>query len=193
MAISRRCTVALRTLSTISLLALGFTRATLLPAVQPVAVEHDGVLYLQSNYENEIGDAAGYSGRGGGFAVAPGVLSADYHDPHGFDYRREFSPKLSQIYSRYLNRPTGDHSDMCGSGHDDGWIGAGEALHDGGVDPDDFESAFVKAGRRIEEYERANQEYLATDPRGLNFSAYVYVATLHAKYNELVTKQIKLK
>ena len=173
----------------------GLISATLLPAVQPVAFEHDGALYLHSNFDNEISGAApGYKG-GAGFGVAPGVLSHDYQDPHGFDYRREFSPKLSQIYSRYLNRPTGDDSDLCeghvGGGGDD-WLG-GESAHDVTVEQDEFDSAFLKAGRKIEEYERSNQEYLATDPRGLNFSAYVYVATLHAKYNELVTKQIKLK
>lgn len=188
--------------------------------------EHDsggGVLYLPANYDNEIGlgvgvgdhisglpvlgssegtaypmSASGGRSSGYSFAVAPGVLSPEYDSLHGFDYRREYSPKLRQIYSRYLNSPTGDFSDGCSlggdheGGVDGGWLG-GESSPDVGVDGDDLSSAFLKAGVQIEAYERANQEYLATDPRGLNFSAYVYVATLHSKYNELVTSQLKMK
>lgn len=189
-AILKTCLVLL-SLSSLSLATLH------IPAVPPaVAVEHDGVLYLHSNYDNEIlgheHSGAAHGPYSKGFAVTPGVLSHEY-DAHGFDYRREFSPKLATIYNKYLNRPTGDFSDQCssGTGHDDDWLGGHEP--EVAVDASDFESAFLKAGRQIEAYERSNQEYLATDPRGLNFSAYVYVATLHAKYNELLTKQIKLK
>jgi len=59
------------------------------------------------------------------------------------------------------------------------------------LDGQDFSAAFAFAGRRVEQYERANQEYLASDPRGLNFSAFIYVSTLHSKYNELVTQQLR--
>ncbi|KAJ6215754.1 hypothetical protein RDWZM_010254 [Blomia tropicalis] len=124
-----------------------------------------------------------------GFAVAPGVLSDG--GEHGFDYRREYSPNLASIYSRYLNRPTDDmhHCPSSGMGEDVGWLDGDRP--DMGLDGHDFDSGFAYAARRIEEYERSNQQYLASDPRGLNFSAHVYVATLHAKYNELVTRHIK--
>ncbi len=195
----------------------------IVPASAAAALENDAgsLLYLQPAYDNEIvgGDSGvglgldvggGYHGGGGGgggsgggsphkysFAVAPGVLSPEYDSVNGFDYRREYSPKLKQIYSRYLNKPTGDFSDGCmlssGSGGlDNSWLGGAEP-EGAEIDGEDFASAFLKAGAAIEQYERSNQEYLATDPRGLNFSAYVYVATLHAKYNELLTGQLKIK
>ena len=189
----------------------------IVPASAAAALENDAgsLLYLQPAYDNEIvgGDAGvglgldvggGYHGGGGGgggsphkysFAVAPGVLSPEYDSVNGFDYRREYSPKLKQIYSRYLNKPTGDFSDGCmlsSGGLDNSWLGGAEP-EGAEIDGEDFASAFLKAGAAIEQYERSNQEYLATDPRGLNFSAYVYVATLHAKYNELLTGQLKIK
>ncbi|KPM05011.1 peroxinectin-like protein 3 [Sarcoptes scabiei] len=61
-----------------------------------------------------------------------------------------------------------------------------QANHELDIDGEDIATTFHQAGLNIEDYERANQEYLASDPRGLNFSAYVYVATLHSKYNEFV-------
>ena len=157
------------------------------------------------------------------FAVTPGVLFAtteSYHhleDSHGYDYRREYSSKLAKIYNKYLNQPTDHGVELCSSSDGDNsdeeidnidegsvrWfggsgLGGDDLMANTGpyshlVEQEDFDSAFIKSGRRIEEYERANQEYLSSDPRGLNFSAYIYVSTLHAKYNELVTKHLKHK
>ena len=189
----RRSYAILRTTTCLLVIAVSGCRATLGPLgaslASPVAFENDGVLYLNSNYDdNEIvGDhGAGYSK---GFAVAPGVLSHE-HDHAGYDYRREFSPKLAKIYNKYLNRPTGDFSDQCTTEGEDGWIGGEQDVH---VDQEDFESAFLKAGGKIEEYERANQEYLATDPRGLNFSAYIFGALLQARFNEFITQYLTSK
>lgn len=126
-------------------------------------------------FENDIGE--------GKFAIAPGVLPEN-DQSYGFDYRREYSPHLASIFNKYLKRPTPyDGLDGCGP------INSGDYLHS--LEEHEFDRAFLSAGKRIEEYERVNQEYLASDPRGLNFSAFVYVATLHAKYNELVTKNLK--
>lgn len=225
--LTRKITTNLLALAiTIALLhQLQPTSATLLPAepsLLPIvsaptaaALEPDsGLLYLQPAYDNEIGDAGLGEGGGGyihmsaaagsahhhhhkSFAVAPGVLSPEYDSVNGFDYRREYSPKLAQVYLKYLSKPTGDYSDSCSlttgsDGVENSWLGGAEP-EGAEIDGDDWASAFLKAGVAIEKYERSNQEYLATDPRGLNFSAYVYVATLHAKYNELLTSQLKVK
>src|SRR6218665_1863562 len=112
-----------------------------------------------------------------GFGVAKGVLGGlgtEHDEQYGFDYRREYSPKLSQIYSKYLHQsmPIDDRygETECVSSPTPEWNGAEKLLLDG----HDFGEAFSFAGRRVEQYERANQEYLASDPRGLNFSAYIY-------------------
>lgn len=140
----------------------------------PMHNEYDNVNYLDMSQPPYLE-----------FGVAPGVLHDQDHSG-GFDYRDEYSPKLANIYSRYLKRPSVlTYDDVC-SLHKD--VDYGNY-----VDHKEIISSFHKAGIKIEEYERANQEYLISDPRGLNFSAYVYVATLHSKYNEYVTKILKNK
>ncbi|OTF77398.1 hypothetical protein BLA29_012463, partial [Euroglyphus maynei] len=120
-------------------------------------------------------------------AVAPGVLPEYDNGYDGFDYRNEYSPKLSSLYKKYLKRPSiVPHDDHNCYLHED-------QHYDIEINENEMSYAFQKAGIKIEEYERANQEYLASDPRGLNFSAYVYVASLHSKYNEFVTKVLKNK
>lgn len=128
------------------------------------------------------------------FAVAPGVLPEYDNNYDGFDYRNEYSPKLSSLFKKYLKRPSysSSYDDHGCSSHDDHYSLYGHD-YELKIDETEMSYAFQKAGIKIEDYERANQEYLASDPRGLNFSAYVYVATLHSKYNEFVTKVLKNK
>lgn len=137
------------------------------------------ILEVKPDYENSVS--------GPTFGVAPGV-HPEYDQDYGFDYSREYSPQLSTIYNRYLRRPT-PLDNECGHGNEIDWPHA-EDVH---MEEEDYEKAFHAAGKGVEDYERANQEYLANDPRGLNFSAFVYVSTLHSKYNELLTENLKTR
>lgn len=123
---------------------------------------------------------------GGHFALAPGVLF-EYHKDHGYDYRLEYSPSMASVYLKYLKRPTSD-KDMCFV-HEE----FSHPKHEGSLDADSFDLSFQEAGSMIEEYESITQSYLATDPRGMNASAFIYLNALHAKYNELLTGSIKAK
>ncbi|XP_054158735.1 peroxidase-like [Oppia nitens] len=133
--------------------------------------------------------------------IAPELLS-DIPDGGRFKYQRELSPKVNHIYSQYLKGGGGAGGKHC---DESATSGGDHFSNDGPVDDDDddhhhrhgfssgfgdFDSAFRVADDQIKDYERANQEYLARDSRGLNFSAYIYVATLHAKYNEFLTDYI---
>jgi len=112
------------------------------------------------------------------FAVVPELL----HDFGGkFFHQREYSPELSQIYSQYLKKSF--YSEQCSQSLDE------TAL----LTHEDFNEAFSVADQQIKNYENANQQYLSTDPRGLNFSAYIFVATLHSKYNEFTTEYLTNK
>ncbi|XP_027203202.2 peroxidase-like [Dermatophagoides pteronyssinus] len=170
-----------------------FIQAALYPAASNIIESGDTFSYLSGVNPYELHNAdpsATY--HESSFAVAPGVLPEFDNGYDGFDYRNEYSPKLSTIFKKYLKRPSIiPHEDNCHL-HDDQY---GHYGHQYDVDIGEHEMsyAFQKAGLKIEEYERANQEYLASDPRGLNFSAYVYVASLHSKYNEFVTKVLKNK
>lgn len=122
---------------------------------------------------------------GGHFALAPGVL-ANYEEGYGFDYRQEYSPGMASVYLKYLKRPTKENEVCHGAGHFPHYA-------EGDLGSDSFEASFQEAGNAIEEYESITQSYLASDPRGMNFSAFVYLNALHAKYNELLTESIKTK
>ena len=110
------------------------------------------------------------------FGVVPELLSD--LEVGKFVYQREFSPKLSQIYSQYLKNEF--FTQICAQETGEPPFIAGH----------DFRAAFQVADQQIKEYELANQEYLSVDPRGLNFSAYVYVSGLHSKYNEFLTEYL---
>jgi hypothetical protein len=112
------------------------------------------------------------------FAVVPELL----HEFGGkFFYQREYSPELSRIYSQYLKKSF--YSEQCSQSLDE------TAL----LTLEDFGEAFSVADQQIKNYENANEQYLSTDPRGMNFSAYIFVATLHSKYNEFTTQHLTNK
>ena len=155
-----------------------FIQAALYPAASNIIESGDTFSYLSGANPYELHNADPSSTyHESFFAVAPGVLPELDNGYDGFDYRNEYSPKLSTIFKKYLKRPSIiPHEDNCHL-HDDQY---GHYGHQYDIDIGEHEMsyAFQKAGLKIEEYERANQEYLASDPRGLNFSAYVYVASL---------------
>lgn len=171
-------------------------------------LDHDALTFLNSNLDDfdpsfDDGDDSSYtisttsssssssSSAQYQFGVAPGVLP-DHDAGYGFDFRNEYSPKLSYIFKKYLKRPSILANDeMCS--FEENQFSMYQANHELDIDGEDIATTFHQAGLNIEDYERANQEYLASDPRGLNFSAYVYVATLHSKYNEFVTEILKNK
>ena len=98
-----------------------------------------------------------------------------------YDPQREYSPELSYIYSKYLNRPQAYGQPQCDPS-------ASSQLSD-----QDLAEAQSFAGQQIQQYEAANQAYLAVDPRGLNFSAYIFGAILQSRYNEFTTQYLIAK
>ena len=120
-----------------------------------------------------------------GFAVAPGVLFSSGNDR--YDPQREYSPQLSQIYNEYLNRLTGDFSDLC-LNDENRCESTGQPVV---VEESEFAEAIRRVEPQIEAYQNDNTDYLGSDPRGLVFSTHITNATVQAKYNELLTEQLK--
>lgn len=102
-----------------------------------------------------------------------------------YNAKREYSPELARIYSRYLANdmtigalcPNGLHSPNGGLS----------------ITEDDINQAIVFATEQIQLYENANQQYLSIDPRGLNFSAYIFGGLLQARFNEFITSYLTTK
>ncbi|KAH7644884.1 salivary peroxidase/catechol oxidase [Dermatophagoides farinae] len=101
-----------------------------------------------------------------------------------YNAKREYSPELARIYSRYLANDMTIGA-LCPNGH---------TIHDGSsITEDDINEAISFASQQIQLYENANQQYLAIDPRGLNFSAYIFGALLQARFNEFITQYLTSK
>lgn len=101
-----------------------------------------------------------------------------------YNSKREYSPELARIYTRYLSNDMTIGA-LCPNNH---------AIHDGStVTEDDINEAISFASQQIQLYENANQQYLAIDPRGLNFSAYIFGALLQARFNEFITQYLTSK
>ena len=94
-----------------------------------------------------------------------------------YDANREYAPELAGIYAIYLNRE--QYGAQCDS------YAQSSSLTDG-----DLQEAMSFANQQIQLYESANQQYLAIDPRGLNFSAYIFGAILQSRYNEFTTQYL---
>ncbi|OTF69111.1 hypothetical protein BLA29_009683 [Euroglyphus maynei] len=103
-----------------------------------------------------------------------------------YNSKREYSPELARIYSRYLANDMTIGS-LCsnnhGGGYDDGST----------INENDIDEAISFASEQIQLYENANQQYLSIDPRGLNFSAYIFGALLQARFNEFITQYLTSK
>jgi hypothetical protein len=97
-----------------------------------------------------------------------------------YDSQREYSPELARIYSQYLNRDL--YAAQCNQ------YDKSSAITD-----EDVNEAIAFANQQIQLYENANQEYLSIDPRGLNFSAYIFGALLQSRYNEFTTQYLASK
>lgn len=97
-----------------------------------------------------------------------------------YDSQREYSSELARIYSKYLNRDL--YAVQCNQ------YGKSSAITD-----EDVNEAINYANQQIQLYENANQEYLSIDPRGLNFSAYIFGALLQSRYNEFATQYLSSK
>lgn len=105
-----------------------------------------------------------------------------------YNPKREYSPELARIYSRYLANDMTVGA-MCGS---HGMSPAGEPQAQS-ISEADVSEAIAYASSQIQLYENANQQYLAIDPRGLNFSAYIFGALLQARFNEFITQYLTSK
>ena len=112
-----------------------------------------------------------------GTPLVPGVSIGRYNP------KREYSPELARIYTQYLA------NDMT--------AGAMCAKHNlapmkqaASITEADVSEAIDFASQQIQLYETANQQYLAIDPRGLNFSAYIFGALLQARFNEFITQYL---
>lgn len=105
-----------------------------------------------------------------------------------YNAKREYSPELARIYSRYLANDLTVGA-MCGS---HGMSPAGEPAAQS-ISEADISEAIAYASSQIQLYENANQQYLAIDPRGLNFSAYIFGALLQARFNEFITQYLTSK
>jgi peroxidase len=108
--------------------------------------------------------------------------SPDYVSSVGakYDPQREYAPELAGIYVKYLSRE--QYGAQCDS------YAKSSSLTDG-----DLQEAMNFANQQIQLYEGANQQYLAIDPRGLNFSAYIFGAILQSRYNEFTTQYLMAK
>ena len=105
-----------------------------------------------------------------------------------YNPKREYSPELARIYTRYLANDMTVGA-MC-AGH--GMSPSGEITAQS-ISESDVNEAISYASSQIQLYENANQQYLAIDPRGLNFSAYIFGALLQARFNEYITQYLTQK
>lgn len=105
-----------------------------------------------------------------------------------YNAKREYSPELARIYTRYLANDMTVGA-MC-QGH--GMSPNGEVPAQS-ITEADISEAISYASSQIQLYENANQQYLAIDPRGLNFSAYIFGALLQARFNEYITQYLTSK
>lgn len=99
-----------------------------------------------------------------------------------YDSQREYSPELAGIYVKYLAREQGYGTPQCDS------YAKSSSLSEA-----DIQEAMGFANQQIQLYESANQQYLAIDPRGLNFSAYIFGSILQSRYNEFTTQYLMAK
>ncbi|XP_054152513.1 peroxidase-like [Oppia nitens] len=100
------------------------------------------------------------------------------HSFETYDYQREYSGKLSQIYSQYLqNNPflvncskqTGRTSDIT---------------------DDDIIEAIQVADEDINSLLKIDENFLKSSPDSKKFSAFIYKANIITKFNEIVTKKL---
>ena len=96
-----------------------------------------------------------------------------------YNSENQYSPNLSHIYGRYLSRDSLNCKRKSGQSFD--------------INKKELTNACRKAVQQFQEFKANDQKYLATDPRGLNFSQYVYEIGLHSIHNELVTKNVVIK
>lgn len=108
-----------------------------------------------------------------------------------YNAKREYSPELARIYTRYLANDL-SVGGLCAQ-HG---MSPAAGVHGPSTSPAssiteaDINEAIAFASTQIQLYENANQQYLAIDPRGLNFSAYIFGALLQARFNEFVTQYL---
>lgn len=99
-----------------------------------------------------------------------------------YNPKREYSPELARIYTQYLSNDM-TVGGMCAK-HNMAPLDKQAAT----ITEADVNEAIQFAAQQIQIYETANQQYLAIDPRGLNFSAYIFGALLQARFNEYITQ-----
>lgn len=109
-----------------------------------------------------------------------------------YNPKREYSPELARIYTRYLANDMTAGA-MCGSHGMSPVVGQNGEISAASISEADVSEAIAFASSQIQLYENANQQYLAIDPRGLNFSAYIFGALLQARFNEFVTQYLTSK
>ena len=103
-----------------------------------------------------------------------------------YNPKREYSPELARIYTRYLANDLTVGA-MCSQ---QGLAKSGSDITTASITEADVNEAISYASSQIQLYENANQQYLAIDPRGLNFSAYIFGALLQARFNEFITQYL---
>lgn len=105
-----------------------------------------------------------------------------------YNAKREYSPELARIYTRYLanDMTAGALCAQQGMSHNP----ASSSSASASITEADIQEAIAFASEQIQLYENANQQYLAIDPRGLNFSAYIFGALLQARFNEYITQYL---
>ncbi|KAI2800768.1 hypothetical protein BLOT_012340 [Blomia tropicalis] len=139
----------------------------------------------------------GSSGIGDNVAYTSAFPSKfEYHTPltsgvsvGRYNAKREYSPELARIYTRYLSNDMTVGA-MCAKHGMGPPTESHESLNAGSITEADINEAIGYASQQIQLYENANQQYLAIDPRGLNFSAYIFGALLQARFNEFITQYL---
>ena len=96
-----------------------------------------------------------------------------------YDPSVEYSPDISKVYNQYLKRR---YTYQNCSGVKSGSVSD--------LTDKDLENALRVADQELKAFIAADQKYLEKDPRGLDFSLFVYQANLRTLFNEFVTRNL---